>query len=65
MPKTDVILAERVAADGTRWQARRSSDRGRLVVYAVIPPSSAETLVAPLSERELVELLEGDSAEGA
>ncbi len=56
---TDVILAERIAADGTRWQARRSSDRGRLVVVAIVPASTTETLIHPLTELELLELLEG------
>lgn len=58
----DVILNERVSADGkVRWQARRSNDRGRLVVVGVVAPSDTETLVEPLNERELRELLEGRS----
>jgi hypothetical protein len=60
----DVVLAERVSADGlVRWQARRSADRGRLIVVGVVAPSDTETLVEPLSERELLELLEGEAWE--
>lgn len=58
----DVILSERVTPDGkVRWQARRSSDRGRLLVVAVVSPSDTETLVAPLTEYELRDLLEGEA----
>ncbi len=54
----DVVLNERVSRDGqTRWQARRSHDRGRLIVVGVVAPSDTETLVEPLNERELLELL--------
>lgn len=56
----DVVLNERLSADGqVRWQARRSRDRGRLVVVGIVAPSTSETLVEPLNERELLELLEG------
>lgn len=59
----DVVLAERVIGDGrVRWQARRSSDRGRLLVVAVVAPSDTETIVTALTERQLVDLLEGEPA---
>ena len=58
------VLAERVSADGrVRWQARRSADRGRLIVVGVVAPSATETLVEPLNERQLRDLLEGEALE--
>lgn len=39
------------------WQARISSDRGRLEVVGIIPPSASTTTFEPLNERELLELL--------
>jgi hypothetical protein len=60
----DVVLSERVSRNGqVRWQARRSHDRGRLIVVGIVPPSNTETLVEPLNERELRELLEGEARE--
>lgn len=54
----DVVLTERMSRNGqVRWQARRSHDRGRLIVVGVVAPSDRETLVEPLNERELLELL--------
>jgi hypothetical protein len=61
----EVVLAERRSADGqVRWQARRSLDRGRLIVVGIVAPSETETHVALLSERELRDLLEGDTSLG-
>ena len=58
----DVVLAERLSRNGqVRWQARRSQDRGRLIVVGVVAASNTETLVEPLNERELLELLEGEA----
>ena len=57
----DVVLAERVSPDGRcRWQARRSSDRGRLVVVGIVEPSDVPTVIEPLSEHQLRALLDGD-----
>lgn len=54
----DVVLSERLSRDGrVRWQARRSQDRSRLIVVGVVAPSTTETHVEPLNERELLELL--------
>jgi hypothetical protein len=56
-----VVLSESLARDGrTIWQARRGSDRGRLEVVAIVPPSSTPTVIAALTEPELRELLESD-----
>jgi hypothetical protein len=52
------VLAERVKA-GVTWQARISTDRGRLEVIGIVPPSPNPTYVESLTERELLELLEG------
>jgi hypothetical protein len=58
----NVVLSERLSRDGkVRWQARLSHDRGRLIVVGVVAPSNTETLVEPLDERELLELLEGEA----
>ncbi len=58
----DVVLNERVSRDGkVRWQARRSHDRGRLLVVGIVAPSNTETQVEPLNERALRALLEGKS----
>jgi hypothetical protein len=35
--------------------------RGRLIVVGVVAPSNKETLVEPLNERELLELLEREA----
>jgi hypothetical protein len=60
------VLAELIAADGTKWQARRSPDRGRLQVVAVISPSAEPTIVELLNEPELRALLaEGQQAQAA
>lgn len=58
----DVVLNERVSRNGqVRWQARRSHDRGRLIVVGVVAPSITEILVEPLNECDLRDLLEGES----
>jgi hypothetical protein len=59
--QTTMILAERTAPDGIRWQARVSADRARLEVVAIVPASVEPTVVTLLSDRDLRELL----AEGA
>jgi hypothetical protein len=52
------ILAERVSSDGrVRWQARRSADRGRLIVVGVVQPSDVPTIVTPLTDEQLRDLL--------
>jgi len=55
---TDVgtVLRE-LTRDGLTWQARRSEDRGRLQVVAIVPPSTTPTIVEALSDTELRELL--------
>lgn len=55
------VLAER-RKGGVLWQARVSADRNRLEVLGVVAPSDTETLVAPLTEDELRDLLEGQAA---
>lgn len=55
------VLAERVSPDGrVRWQARRSSDRGRLIVVGVVEPSDSPTVIELLDEVQLRGLLEGE-----
>lgn len=55
------VLAERVSPDGrVTWQARRSSDRGRLVVVGVVAPSDTPTVIELLDEVQLRGLLEGE-----
>lgn len=44
------------------WEARRSPDRGRLEVVAIVPASAESTLVPLLTQAELLELL-GESGE--
>lgn len=39
------------------WQARISTDRGRLEVVGIVPASHDATVIEPLDERELRELL--------
>jgi hypothetical protein len=39
------------------WQARISTDRGRLEVVGLVPASRTPTVIEPLDERELLELL--------
>jgi hypothetical protein len=39
------------------WQARRSGDRGRLQVVAIVPAATEPTVVETLSETDLRELL--------
>ena len=54
------ILSERTKGC-VRWQARVSNDRDRLEVVGIVPASFEPTVIEPLNERELRELL----AEGA
>ena len=51
------ILAER-EKNGVIWQARIGTDRGRLEVVALVPPSTGTTIVEALTGAELQELLE-------
>lgn len=54
------LLSERTSADGrVVWQARRSSDRGRLIVVGIVAPSDTPTIIEPLNEIQLRDLLEG------
>ena len=63
-PTDPDVLAERLSPDGrVRWQARRSLDRGRLVVVGVVAPSSEPTLIEPLTEDQLRQLLDGEATE--
>jgi len=55
------ILAERMKGCIT-WQARISTDRLRLEIVGIVPPSSTPTTIELLSEHELLELL-GEGAE--
>jgi hypothetical protein len=55
------VLASRVKND-VRWIARVGFDRGRLEVVGIVPPSATPTVIEPLNERELRELL-GEVAE--
>lgn len=50
------ILAERTKGP-VRWQAKISQDRGRLEVVGIVMPSETPTVIEPLSEPELRELL--------
>lgn len=50
------VLASRQKGNVT-WQARISTDRGRLEVVGIVPASFAPTTIEPLTERELRELL--------
>jgi hypothetical protein len=44
------------------WQARISDDRGRLQVVGLVPASAEPTMIEPLDQRELLELL-GEGAD--
>jgi hypothetical protein len=55
------VIASRLKGCVT-WQARISSDRGRLEVVGIVPASTAPTVIEPLTEPELLELL-GESTE--
>lgn len=59
MPMSGRILATRVK-DGVTWQARVSADRGRLEVIGIVPASSTPTVIDPLTQAELLELLSDD-----
>lgn len=50
------ILATR-CKNGVVWQARISTDRGRLEVVGIVPPSATATTIEVLTEPELRELL--------
>lgn len=52
------VLAERWKGP-VLWQARISTDRHRLEVVGIVPPSAKPTTIEPLNERELRELIEG------
>ena len=55
-----VVLSERTSRCGrVTWQARRSADRGRLEVVGIVAPSALPTVIEPLMEVELRELLTG------
>lgn len=57
------VLASRRKGPVT-WQARISTDRGRLEVVGIVPPSPEPTTIDVLTERELRELLGfGDETE--
>lgn len=59
------ILAERCKGTVV-WQARISTDRGRLEVVGIVPPSATATIITPLTDHELLELLgEHADLEGA
>ncbi len=54
------VLSERTSRDGkVQWQARRSTDRGRLEVVGIVAASAEPTIISPLTEAELLELLAG------
>lgn len=60
MPIDADVLSERISGDGrVRWQARRSTDRGRLIVVGIVAPSDVPTIIKPLDEPQLRALLEG------
>lgn len=50
------ILAERMKG-GVIWRAQISQDRGRLEVVGIVPASTTATVIEPLDEQELRELL--------
>lgn len=54
------ILAERHKG-AVVWQARISQDRGRLEVVGIVPASTTETVIEPLTEPELRQLLDDTS----
>ena len=51
----EVLASRRKGA--VEWRARVSSDRGRLEVVGIVPASTTATVIEPLSEPELLELL--------
>jgi hypothetical protein len=55
------VLAAR-GKGAVTWQARISHDRGRLEVVGIVPASAMATVIEPLDERELRELL-GEGAD--
>ena len=62
----DDVLSERLSSDGrVRWQARRSSDRGRLVVVGIVAPSDVPTVIELLDEVQLRALLDGTPPDAA
>lgn len=55
IPAVDVL--KELVRGGIVWQARRSGDRGRLQVVAIVPAATEPTVVEMLSEADLRELL--------
>lgn len=53
------VLSERIKG-AVIWRAQISSDRGRLEVVGIVAPSTTATVIEPLSEHELRELLGED-----
>lgn len=52
------VLNELTSSDGrVTWQARRSEDRGRLQVVAIVQPSETPTVVEALTDAQLRALL--------
>jgi hypothetical protein len=51
------IVLSQLVTDGIVWQLRRSVDRGRLEVVAVVPASVSPTVIRSLTDRELRALL--------
>lgn len=59
------VLAERRSRDGlVTWQARIGQDRGRLQIVGVVAPSTSPTIIEPLTDAELRELLTPAAVEG-
>ena len=61
MRNPGTVLASR-RKGAVEWQARISTDRGRLEVVGIVPASVSPTVIEPLDERELRELL-GEGAD--
>jgi hypothetical protein len=47
------VLSTFRGADGVEWRAVRGADRGRLQVFAVVPPSTIEQRIELLAPKEL------------
>jgi hypothetical protein len=56
-----VSILRELTRDGVTWQARRSGDRGRLQLVAIVPPSPTPTVIEALSDTDIRALLSDDS----
>ena len=56
-PVAAVAVLKELVRGAVVWRARRSGDRGRLQVVAIVPASAEPTVIEMLSEADLRELL--------